>query len=234
MALPQEGRAIFGSRGWGKRDNLHYKKRIQGDNEIVIFITGQGKKKIENSLRKISNISNFSLFINLGVCGGLNPNLTPGDLISPDEILFKDRAIRIDKEIKGVFDRALLRNGLNVRGGRLLNSPEVVFDPEVKLNLFMGKGCIAVDMEAFFIGEFLGDFDLPFYCLKAVSDTANQKISRKIISILNGNGDVDYLKLIRLILLNPPQLSYLYKMGVGFKRATSSLRRAFSALEAFL
>lgn len=234
MALPQEGRAIFGSRGWELREYLAIKRRTQKDKETTIFITGQGREKINNSLKKILSTSNFSIFINIGVCGGLRGDLLTGDIISPEEIIFQEKALKIDKKIKKRLDRALLKNGFKVNSGRLLTSIDIVFDPEDKSRLYREKNCLAVDMESFFIGQTLKDLASPFYCLKAISDTADHPISKEIVSCLKEDGNVDYLSLLRLIFFHPTQLSSLVKMGVGFKRATSSLRRAFYIVEAAL
>jgi adenosylhomocysteine nucleosidase len=72
----------------------------------------------------------------------------------------------------GALDPALRVGDIVVGGGKVFTLDRVAVTAEEKRDLRARTGAVAVDMEAAAVSRKAAEWGVPFYCIRAVSDTA--------------------------------------------------------------
>jgi adenosylhomocysteine nucleosidase len=114
-----------------------------------LVANGPGPRCVEEVLRQKMDVNGI---INTGFCGALDPSLRVGDIV-----VWGD-APSTAKFVKG----------------EISSSDRVVVTAEEKLRLREKTGAIAAEMEAGAVKKIAAAWGVPFYCIRAVSDTANE------------------------------------------------------------
>jgi purine-nucleoside phosphorylase len=119
-----------------------------GDRWLLVA-NGPGPRSIEEVLRQKMDVSGI---INTGFCGALDPSLRIGDIVVWGDVPCSARFAH----------------------GEISSSDHVVVTAEEKRQLREKTGAIAAEMEAGAVKTIAGNWQVPFYCVRAVSDTANE------------------------------------------------------------
>ena len=114
-----------------------------------LVANGPGLRCVEEVLRQKMDVSGI---INTGFCGALDPSLRVGDIVVWGDVPCASRFAR----------------------GNISSSDHVVATAEEKRQLREKTGAIAAEMEAGAVKKIAGEWGVPFYCIRAVSDTANE------------------------------------------------------------
>lgn len=101
----------------------------------------------------------FDAVVSTGLCGALDPGLGIADVFVGSEV--NDLPVQLP------------RTGTAYRSGRLLSVDRIVDRAEERRRLY-AEGYAAVEMEAAAVAERAGRAGLPFYCIRAVSDGADE------------------------------------------------------------
>jgi nucleoside phosphorylase len=70
--------------------------------------------------------------------------------------------------------------------GRLLTAATLVGDPEEKARLGQKHQAVAIDMESATVAELCRKRDVPFACVRAISDDVRTRLSPRLVSLLSG------------------------------------------------
>ncbi len=92
--------------------------------------------------------------------------------------------------------------GPNARTGLVRTSPDIARTREEKQKL-SATGAIIVEMEAAGIAQTAAALDVPFYCVRAVSDRADETFFIDFQSFLKPNGTFDVPRLVMNALTHP-------------------------------
>jgi adenosylhomocysteine nucleosidase len=122
---------------------------LRDGDKWLLLANGPGPRSIEEVLRQKMEVNGI---INTGFCGALDPSLRVGDIV-----------VWGDVPCRSSFAR-----------GEISSSDRVVVTAEEKHRLREKTGAIAAEMEAGAVKKIAGDWNVPFYCVRAVSDTANE------------------------------------------------------------
>jgi len=114
-----------------------------------LVANGPGPRCVEEVLRQKMDVTGI---INTGFCGALDPSLGVGDIV-----------VWGDVPCASGFAR-----------GEISSSDRVVSTADEKRRLRETTGAIAAEMEAAAVRKIAGEWGVPFYCIRAVSDTANE------------------------------------------------------------
>ena len=144
----------------GEFVEVQYKK-----NKIFLYVLGIGKKNVQKSLKKIEkDIHKFDLIFFIGIAGAISKDLRVGDIIVPCNL--------ITQTGKTIQLNGLLKECLNYNGA-LLSSDNFVSKAEKQkfANIFIELS--AVDMEDFFIAEYIMKLSRKIIVIKTISDSYN-------------------------------------------------------------
>ena len=233
VALPQEAYALFGKLGWSRTAEFITRVERFQDILLLVVISGQGLARARKAAEYLLE-SNPLLILNLGVAGGLVENLSAGDLLIPDFLSDHDSTVELNNRVKRSLDRLLQSLGIDFQGGLLVTCNETVDSPAAKTALHHKTGAAAVDMEAFGIGSVCSGAGVPFYVVKAVTDSLSQSIPRAITSCVSETGRISFLRLTLNILSRPRLMPRLFEMQKSFNAAVYSLEQVKSLLMANL
>ena len=100
------------------------------------------------------------LVVSTGLCGALDPILGIGDIFAASAV--NGQAAELP------------RSRVAYRSGPLVSMDRVVQTAEEKRRLRAETGAMAVEMEAAAVREYAGRRGVPFYCVRAVSDVADE------------------------------------------------------------
>jgi adenosylhomocysteine nucleosidase len=122
---------------------------LRDGDKWLLVANGPGPRSVEEALRRKMDVSGI---INTGFCGALDPSLRIGDIVVWGDAPCGSRFAR----------------------GEISSSDRVVVTAAEKKALREKTGAIAAEMEAAAVKKIAGDWQVPFYCVRAVSDTADE------------------------------------------------------------
>lgn len=134
-----------------------------------------------------------------GFAGALRPNLLVGDVIIANSIVEAASANRFTP----VQPHATNDSGTNV--GRLLGVEQVIADPRSKRGLGVRWSADACDMESAVIARACTDADIPFACIRVISDEIDMALSPALASCLEG-GRIRPASVLRCLMSNTREM----------------------------
>lgn len=153
------------------------RSRVPG---ALLMRTGMGRRHAQEAARRAARTPAGAVAV-VGLCGALVPELRPGDIVVPDEILDEHgRRLPCSAAPLVAALRALGMEGVHV--GALLSTE--------KLGRAGGRdrtaatGAIAVDMEAAWLAAAAAG--RPFAVLRVVVDTPTRSLRRPIATVSGG------------------------------------------------
>lgn len=122
-----------------------------------------------------------------------------------------------------------LPSSFPVHQGCLLTAPQLVGTREEKRALRQRYGALAVDMESAMVAQLCRQQQVPFACLRSISDDAHTSLSPRLASLLSG-GRVSPWKLAANVMRSPGLLWELRRLARHTRQAGEQLALALEAL----
>lgn len=170
-------------------NNSYYEATYQGK-ELVIAYSKIGK--VFSTLTAATLIEKFGCtkLLFSGVAGAINPNLHIGDLIIADKLCQHDLDITIfghphgyvpegavcvetDVTLREVAKAVASKTGLNVIEGTIATGDQFVASNDRKAFISSTFEADALEMEGASVAVVCDALNVPFFVLRAISDTAN-------------------------------------------------------------
>jgi adenosylhomocysteine nucleosidase len=136
-----------------------------GSRRILMVADGPGFRLARRAVAAVKAPERVSAVVSVGFCGGLDPSLRPGDIFVAETVW--------DRERQRCYPAVLPRAGRAFPLGRVLSMDRVAQTAGEKEAL-RRSGAGAVEMEAAAIAEFAQERGKPFYCVRVVSDAADE------------------------------------------------------------
>jgi len=164
--------------------NLNMWQANRNDKTIGFLKAGVGPGRAAASLEEALKIVKASSILMVGYAGALDPDLRLGDLVAVSRALaFSldiDNPTWENVQLDGTFElaqgEALARTanslGLTAYAGDVLTSSYVLGDPVHKSLLYEKFHASMVDMETAAIARVAASKEVPFSCIRAISDEA--------------------------------------------------------------
>jgi adenosylhomocysteine nucleosidase len=140
------------------------RKATIGGRPWVLAANGPGPRLAHEAAWTGCGMTAVRAVISTGYCGGLDPELAVGDIFAATEV----------RGWSGAGGYPVMPVDAP-RSGRLLSIDRVAVTRAEKAAMFT-CGESAVEMEAGAVAAVAGSLGLPFYCVRAVSDTAGEEL----------------------------------------------------------
>ena len=188
--------------------------------EVLLVANGVGAARAAAAVDRALEVFAAEAVVSIGICGALRPELATGDVVVADFVTDGDRRFAA----RPVSGRAAWRSGTVRSAGRVIRSAEE------KARL-AESGAWVVEMEAAGVAERTMAHGLPFYCVKAVSDLADETLANDFNKALRNDGQFDTIVLLRGTLRQPLiRVRELLRLRKRCARAASSLGDFFADL----
>ena len=134
--------------------------------------------------------------ISTGFCGGLDPQLELGCIVEATSVL--------DFGTGRQYAACSFRTSTaHPTRGVVLSTDRVAVSVKDKAELRKQTGAVAVEMEATAIALWASARSIPFYCLRAVSDTAGDAFPLDVNQMRDREGRFDRMKIVGHAMLRP-------------------------------
>ncbi|MDO8608318.1 MAG: nucleoside phosphorylase [Phaeospirillum sp.] len=164
--------------------------------------------------------------ISIGIAGGLDPGLRPGDIVIGSGVETDDGVIETDP----VWRCRLLSAIAGARTGLVYGNGEVAATVGHKRALFQRRGAVIVDMESGAVARVAAEAGKPFACLRAVSDPAGRALPPSALVGLGPDGGTRPLAVMAALLRRPQDLPGLIRVGLDSKTGLSALGDALQVV----
>jgi adenosylhomocysteine nucleosidase len=199
--------------GWAheRRGSVHLWRLIwpSDQGEWVAACAGAGVNAATRAFAEAAKDGPVSAVISTGWAGALSQDFTPGKAYRVSEVM--------DSRTGERFATAA-----NSAGCRLVTSPRVADMPE-KCRLAAAYSADLVDMEASAIARLALMRDIPFHCIKAVSDGFSEQLP-DFNRFISEDGQFHLARFILFVILRPWYWPALIRMGENSKQASHAIR----------
>ena len=146
--------------------------------DATLVANGAGRAAATSAVKWGLDQRRVRAVVSTGFAGALDPSLRIGDLFLATTIFGDGRRYQGSRPLHCPAD---------LRRGALLTVDRVVQSSEAKRRLAR-RGAQAVDMEAASVAALAAEHRLPFYCLRAISDGADQDLPVDFNRALRADG----------------------------------------------
>lgn len=152
---------------------------------VVLVANGAGAARAGQAVDVAKAAGGLDLVCSMGFCGALDRNLGIGDIFVAESIRATGRS----------FPVARPRTGQSYVSGVLASIDRVAQTAEEKRNL-RASGAQAVEMEAAGVASKAEEWGLPLYCVRSVTDLAEESFGLDFNAALDSGGRFDTWRLI--------------------------------------
>ena len=216
-ALPGELKPLV--KGWQseRRGTVHLWRKTSGEAEIVAACAGAGGECATRAFAAVESFGPIDSVVSIGWAGALRADFEPG------------HAYRCCGVIDQRTGERFLATPCAEQGENwLITSPRVADEAE-KRRLTLSYNASLVDMEAAAMARLAAMRQIPFHCIKGVSDGFNDRLP-DFNRFLSPDGQMQLGKLIVYALLHPHYWPSLIRMGENSKRAALAMADAVREL----
>jgi adenosylhomocysteine nucleosidase len=218
--------SVTEEKSW-KLYKVNYKSR-----QILLLQSGIGKENVISSVSYLLDKHQISTIISLGFAGALRDDLKPGDLVLYSQLFAKDNPeiIRPDLNLFSTINSIMNSKKLSffIHKGNSFTSDHIVYKPDQKRRYKEKYGCIAVDMESYWIAYMSRERKVPFVCVRAISDTSRQRIPN-MENWFGMDGKLSIVKILKYLALNPADFFSLFSLLKNAYLAKKSLTTLFAS-----
>lgn len=163
--------------------------------------------------------------ISIGIAGGLDPALMPGDVVIGSGVLVDGAVIETDS----VWKCRLLSAIPFSRSGLVYGSDCMVGGVAGKRALFQ-QGAMIVDMESGAVARVAAQAGIPLAVLRIVADPAARALPRSALAGLDAEGNPRIGAVLAGLARRPWELPGLIRVGLDSQAALSALRDALKII----
>jgi nucleoside phosphorylase len=162
------------------------------DREVIAVANGVGTGRAEAAITAVqTHTGQLSAICSMGTGGGLEPSLKVADIVVATAVTDGEQSWAAKDP-----------NGQPCRSGLVYTSRHIARSSLEKANLY-ATGAIIVEMEAAGVAKKARELAVPFYCVRAVSDLANETFFIDFEKFLMADGQFDVARLVMQAMTRP-------------------------------
>jgi adenosylhomocysteine nucleosidase len=191
----------------------------------VITIMGGGNSERLHSLLRAHGHSGWRAVISVGIAGGLDPSLVPGDVIVATGVAAPDRRHVASSWVAHRLAARLSHHPKRVIMADLAGVDSAVATPLAKSALHSATGALAVDMESHVAADFAARHGLPFAAVRVICDPAHRALPALAATALRPDGEVSIANVLASLCQRPMQLFAMPRLARDAAEGFRALRR---------
>ena len=199
---------------------LKREARIARGAGVVAIATGGHAKSLREKFDQ-AVVRGVRGAISFGIAAALSPDLHTGDIVIGTAVVTSRGRITTDTAWRQRLSARLPMAKLALVAG----ADSVLMGRDAKAALFAETGADAADMESGPTSRLALARNLPFACLRVISDEASQAFPPAAAVALNRDGGVNLSAVCRSIWAEPHQLAALMQAAKDSRAALKSLLR---------
>jgi len=173
------------------------------------------------------------LVMSVGICGGLDPALRPGQLVVGAGVVSTGETIATDPAATAALRRRLAEAGRPAAVGHLAGVDAPVLTAVAKAALRTSSRAVAVDMESQLAGRFARRLGVPFVILRAVSDPAERDLPSLVLEAVDPDGRTNLGAVVAGLACSPGRLPRLLGAARDSGAAFAALRKVAAIVGGF-
>jgi adenosylhomocysteine nucleosidase len=150
-----------------------------GNERARVAAIGPGAGRLEERLTRLAEGLSAPILVSAGLCGGLDPSISRGDLVVPEAVLEGRERHPVVEQLPG-----------HVARGGLLTVSAIVATPGEKARLYVETGALAVDMESAQVLAAARRRGWGALVVRAVSDDAREALPAGLLAAVDAGGRV--------------------------------------------
>jgi adenosylhomocysteine nucleosidase len=200
---------------------------------VLALETGIGAKRTEQALTWLLSrplLGNLpyrpKLVLSAGFSGALHESLAVGDVVLAGDVV-DEQGNRWPATWPGELPSGEWRPALH--RGRVVTAAHPVGRPDEKAELGRRHQALAVDMETAVIARLCTVHDVPFGCVRAISDDVRTALSGQVLALLSA-GHAWPLALLKTLTTTPRTAAELWRLARNTRLAAHQLGLALGEL----
>jgi len=189
-----------------------------------VLVSGSSPAQAEKAAKHLIKARCRKL-ISFGIAGGLDPSLSVGDVVFATHVittLDQSYGERPSTRIEKLQMRAENRT---VKGS-ICGVDAIAFTPAEKATLFATTRAAVADMESHALAREATENGLPFFALRAISDSATDTLPTYVAEGVNAEGKPQIMPILKGLAANPLSLPHLLRLKRNTDKALASLESA--------
>jgi adenosylhomocysteine nucleosidase len=180
---------------------------------IVLVANGPGPKLAGRATEIARKHQELKGLVSTGFCGALNPTLERCDIFVATEVMGVAHALNVPAS----------QSCERVKSGKLLSIDRVVSTAAEKADLRQ-TGADAVEMEAAAVALQAAEWNIPFYCVRVVTDTSSETFPLDFNRMRDADGRFSRSRIMAAALRRPGSvLPELLKLNKRCRDASQAL-----------
>jgi adenosylhomocysteine nucleosidase len=163
--------------------------------------------------------------ISVGIAGGLDPALAPGDVIVATGVSAPDHRHTASSFVAHRLHARLSDHPKRVVMAELAGVDSAVVSPGAKRDLRRATGALAVDMESHVAAAFAAHHGLPFAAVRVICDPAHRGLPDLVATALRPNGKISYGGVFRSLWQRPVQVFAMLRLAQDAAEGFRGLRQ---------
>jgi hopanoid-associated phosphorylase len=188
-------------------------------------ITSGGSPERLRALLAARVVPGCSAVLSFGIAGGLDPELSVGDVVIATGVVAEGRRRAADPGLASALAGALAAGGVKATLADIAGVDAPLFDAPAKAAVHRETKAAAVDMESHVASEFAAQHGLMFAALRIVCDSAHRSMPTMVARALRPDGGVDHYAVMADLLRRPTQIASLPRLAGEARVSFRSLGR---------
>ena len=194
---------------------LDFARRIWLNGHAALLVAnGPGPKLAGQAVEIAKGRDRLTGIVSTGFCGALDPALNLSDIFIATELL--DSVV--DVKVGQALPLAKL-----YQSGPLLSTDHVAVTASEKSELRKSTTARVIEMEAAGVSVKAQQYNLPFYCIRVITDTAGESLPLDFNQMRDDNGRFSRSKIIFAALRRPTVFPKLLNFNKRCKNAAQAL-----------
>jgi adenosylhomocysteine nucleosidase len=182
---------------------------------FILLANGPGPTLAGRAIGEAANRASIRALVSTGFCGALKPEFAIGDIVVADCVLDAASGQRF------CAAQPSARPGAKI--GLIVSMDRVAVTSAEKKELRSSTGACAVEMEAGEVARWAEQLSVPFYCIRAVSDTAGHSMGVDFNAFRDRQGRFSRSRIAFAAMRKPRYIPSLHRLDRDCRIAAAKL-----------